>query len=38
MKNGLLPLQKFQGNEQSESGHYMTDFSSVVYIIEKVEG
>lgn len=35
MKNGLIFLQNYQGNEQSECGHSLADFSSVIYKIEK---
>ncbi|MGN0545711.1 MAG: alpha-galactosidase [Acutalibacteraceae bacterium] len=31
MKHGLLPLQNYQGNEQSKNGHSLTDFSAVIY-------
>ncbi|MGN0519539.1 MAG: alpha-galactosidase [Candidatus Fimenecus sp.] len=37
MRHGLLFLQNYQGNEQSENGHSLTDFSSVVYKLEQVE-
>lgn len=31
MKHGLPILQNYQGNEQSDCGHSLTDFSAVVY-------
>ncbi len=36
MRHGLLLLQNYQGNEQSENGHSLTDFSAVVYKLEQV--
>lgn len=37
MKHGLVFLQNYQGNEQSENGHSMTDFSVVIYKLERME-
>ncbi|MGN0469186.1 MAG: GH36 C-terminal domain-containing protein [Acutalibacteraceae bacterium] len=37
MKHGLLPLQNYQGNEQSINGHNLTDFSAVIYQLKALE-
>lgn len=37
MKHGLLPLQNYQGNEQSINGHSLTDFSAVIYQLKALE-
>lgn len=36
MKHGMYFLQNYQGNEQSEAGHYLTDFSAIIYKLQKV--
>lgn len=36
MRHGLLFLQNYQGYDQSENGHSLTDFSAVVYKLEQV--
>ena len=37
MKHGLLPLQNYQGNEQSINGHSLTDFLAVIYQLKALE-